>query len=313
MCEIVGSNPTGPTTDILGPPLESMFFKTALFLRTREKVTRDNYIRILKQLSRKVDLTDPVATEGFILGLDGKNKYKNNLFSAYLAFCRANEIHWARPKGLKNETYPIKVPTEERIDHIISGSTPTYSVVFNVSKHGLRPDELGKITLRDIDLERGELVVRTSKQGLGRTLKLSREVTDMLREFVAWRRISGLDQRLFAKGPRIGAKWREFRRRAYERLRDPELLKIRLYDLRHWYGTTQYLRTRDIFHVKYLLGHRHIQSTLVYIHIAKGLVNYSEDYTCKVASTVEESQALVESGFEYVATLDGNLLFRNRK
>jgi hypothetical protein len=39
----------------------------------------------------------------------------------------------------------------------------------------------------------------------------------------------------------------------------------------------------------------------------------SDDYTVKVASTVEEATALIEVGFEYVTELDDKKLFRKRK
>jgi integrase len=103
---------------------------------------------------------------------------------AYGHYCKANEIDWDRP-NLNNERYPVKVPTEERINLIISSSTPHYSVIFHLSKHGLRPDEISKITLRDVDLERRELVVRTSKLGLERTLRLNRETVDLLNEYLS--------------------------------------------------------------------------------------------------------------------------------
>ncbi|MBS7636463.1 site-specific integrase [Candidatus Bathyarchaeota archaeon] len=54
-------------------------------------------------------------------------------------------------------------------------------------------------------------------------------------------------------------------RKAYEKFKDPKLLKIRLYDLRHWFATTTYMKTRDIFHEKYVLGHRNINKTMIYI------------------------------------------------
>jgi hypothetical protein len=45
-----------------------------------------------------------------------------------------------------------------------------------------------------------------------------------------------------------------------------------------------------------LLGHKNIQNTLVYTH----LVNWeSDEIVCKVAKTVNEAQALIESGFDY--------------
>ena len=111
--------------------------------------------------------------------------------------------------------------------------------------------------------------------GLERTIKLRRETFDLLRDFLSINMISDLNKTLFAHQRTIGETWSKYPKLAYKKFRDPELLKIRLYDLRHWFGTTQYIKTRDIFHVKYLMGHRNIESTLHYIHIAKGLVNCS--------------------------------------
>jgi len=98
---------------------------------------------------------------------------------------------------------------------------------------------------------------------------------------------------------RLKEKWRFYRQRAYEKFKDPELLKIRLYDLRHWFATTTYLKTRDIFYVKYALGHRNINNTMKYMHLANSLLNYSEEWICRVAKTIEEAQKLIENGFEY--------------
>jgi hypothetical protein len=36
-------------------------------------------------------------------------------------------------------------------------------------------------------------------------------------------------------------------------------------------------------------------------------------YTCKIAKTPEEIQALIENGFEYTCKLDGLKFFRKRK
>ena len=61
------------------------------------------------------------------------------------------------------------------------------------------------------------------------------------------------------------------------------------------------------------MGHRNIESTLHYMHIAKGLVNYSDEYTVKVASSIEEYTTLLESGFEYVSDFENKKILRKRK
>jgi integrase len=220
---------------------------------------------MLKRLHRDSDLSDPVKVERWVFDLKCSNKTRSIFFDAYNHYCLANEIKWHKPV-LKLESYPVKVPTEERINLIISTATKKYSTIFQISKHGLRPDEISKIMLRDLDLEKGELNVRTSKLGLERTLRLKLESKDLVKDYVQRFKIQGVNQRLFPESKTIKEKWRFYRKRAYDKFKDPELLKIRLYDLRHWFGTTTYIRTRDIFHVKYLMGHRNIQSTLYYMH-----------------------------------------------
>jgi len=91
------------------------------------------------------------------------------------------------------------------------------------------------------------------------------------------------------------------------------LPKIRLYDLRHWYATTTYMKIRDPFHLQRLMGHRNLTTTQRYVHLANMLVNYSDEYTVKVAKTLNEACQLIESGFEYVTEMDDAKIFKKRK
>jgi integrase len=96
-----------------------------------------------------------------------------------------------------------------------------------------------------------------------------------------------------------------------EKLHDPSIKNIRLYDLRHFYATMEYAKTKDILHVKQQMGHKKIETTLIYTQ----LLNLNDDeWTCKATNNTKDATALVESGFEYVATTpDGLMLFRKRK
>jgi integrase len=264
-------------------------------------------------LNKHADLKNTVEVEKFIYSMNVKNTYKNKLFEAYERFCIANDISYKKPKKLKVEEFVINVPTEQRIDLIIASCGWVYATVFSLSKHGLRPDEIAKLTLRNIDLESGKINVPTSKLGAQRTINLRKQCAEMLRDYVHRKKIETIDKRLFGATRKIKDNWRKYRLRAYEKFHDTELLKIRLYDLRHWFATTTYIKTRDIFCVKYLLGHRRLENTLIYIHLAKSLTDFPEDYACAVAHNVDEAAKLIEQGFDYVTEFDGVKLFRKRK
>jgi hypothetical protein len=83
-------------------------------VRTLDEHTLKGYGKLLRVIAHKISLDDPNVVERHILGIPRKNKYKNNLLTAYSVYCKANGIEWARPPNLRNEPCPIKVPTEQR-------------------------------------------------------------------------------------------------------------------------------------------------------------------------------------------------------
>jgi integrase len=141
--------------------LSSKIVKTFWELKLGESSQR-TYAKKINFLAKHVNLDNSLETETFILQLSNASKYKLTLLSAYTWYCKANGITWICPR-IKVRSAPIVVPAEERIDKIISAGTQKWITIFSICKHGLRPDEVSKITLRDVDLERGILLVRTSK------------------------------------------------------------------------------------------------------------------------------------------------------
>lgn len=78
----------------------------------------------------------------------------------------------------------------------------------------------------------------------------------------------------------------------------------------------EYHKTKDILHVKKLLGHKCIKSTMIYINLeAAAFIESKDEFTVRVANTVEEACKLIEVGFEYVTSEynDGGKIFRKRK
>lgn len=63
-----------------------------------------------------------------------------------------------------------------------------------------------------------------------------------------------------------------------------------------------------------MLGHKDIENTMLYIQVEKALYGEENDeFTVKVAKTIEEAKELLEAGFEYVFEKDGLMLLRKRK
>lgn len=79
----------------------------------------------------------------------------------------------------------------------------------------------------------------------------------------------------------------------------------------------EYHRTKDILHVKQLLGHASLQNTLIYINLEETIFDNQESggFHVRVAHNVEEACELVEAGLKYVTGeyMDGGKIFRKRK
>ena len=109
----------------------------------------------------------------------------------------------------------------------------------------------------------------------------------------------------------MGKLWRRTRNNVAQKLQDPSIKSIRLYDLRHYYATMLYRKTRDILLVMRNLGHKKIETTLIYTQLLP--LSEEDEFTCKTAINIKEATELIEAGFEYVCEMDSVKLFRKRK
>jgi hypothetical protein len=94
------------------------------------------------------------------------------------------------------------------------------------------------------------------------------------------------------------------------KLKDPTLKTIRLYDLRHYFCTKKLNDIGNPYTVMVLMGHTKLTTTQRYMH----LLNFNDDeWDCTGATTAKEATKLIESGFQYVTTIEGIQLFKKRK
>jgi len=175
----------------------------------------------------------------------------------------------------------------------------------------MRAGEASRLLWTDIDMERLTVTLNSpEKGGSPRIFKVSSKLIAMLNA------LPRTSVRAFGDNPTPYRKsiFQNTRRRLATKLQNPRLLRISFHTLRHWKATMLYHQTKDILHVKEFLGHRNVDTTLLYIQLAEAIFKEAADeFTVRVASKPEEIQALLEVGFEYVCENDGLLYFRKRK
>jgi hypothetical protein len=131
----------------------------------------------------------------------------------------------------------------------------------------------------------------------------------MLKQYVQ-RHGFGLNDGLGFDARKVCENWMRLRNSLSKKLQQPQLKMIRLYDLRHFFGSMTYYKTKDIVYTQRMMGHKNIQNTLRYVHLV-GLDN--GEFICKVAKTLAEASELIEQGFEFVCDMEDAKLFRKPK
>ena len=267
-------------------------------------------VRALLEISRHADLHKADDVLLYIARKRVKDSFKANLVDFYRHYADFYGISFCKVRYRRDHRIP-RVPLEEKIDMLIAHASKKYALIYSIIKEcGLRPVEVSGLTLNDVDLEKGVLSVNTAKHGAPRALKLREKTQAMLKTYVS-KHAFGLNEKLFPSAGLICNTYGRLRTSLAKKLNDVELHKIRLYDLRHFYATMLYHKTKDILLVKQKLGHRNINNTLIYTHLIS--FDEKEEFFSATAQTVSEAAKLIEQGFEYVTEFDGVKLFRKRK
>jgi len=274
--------------------------------------TIKNINKCLQRLAKSCDLNNPESVLTFVATLDRKNGYKRNLIMAYEHYVKLYGLTWTKPKYRENAKMP-KIPLESHIDLIMANSPLKLRTATSISKDtGLRPTELMQTTLRNFNLNQKTVYPETAKHGSARVLKLSNKSINLLNKYISKYHIDP-NQPLFGNwtSDTYGKWFRHYRNKTANRMCNPTIQTIRLYDLRHYFATMTYHKTRDILFVKQQMGHRKIETTLRYTQLL--VFEQDDNYTCNLAQTVEQATELIENGFEFVQEMDGISLYRKRK
>ena len=267
--------------------------------------------KALTMLSKHTSLSEPEAVKLFISTLKTSDGYKRNLCIAYNKYVKFYNLSWEMPR-YREEAKNIALPTKEKILMLIANAGNLLSMKLTLSMEtGLRPVELCKLKVKDIDLEHRTVNPTTAKRGNPRTIPMSTSLTQKLQEYITRKSLNPND--LLFRGTdadHYGKQYRQMRNKLAEKLKDPSIKTIRLYDLRHYFCTKKLHDTGNPYTVMVLMGHKKLTTTQKYMH----LLNLNDDeWECAGATTAKEAMKLIEAGFQYVTTIEGMQLFKKRK
>lgn len=80
-------------------------------------------------------------------------------------------------------------------------------------------------------------------------------------------------------------------------MHNPRFKQVHLHTFRHWKATMEYHKTKDLLHVMRMLGHRNVNSTLIYTK----LLDFEDDeWNVRRPQTSKEEDELTKANFEYV-------------
>ncbi len=265
----------------------------------------------LTYLAKHTTLDEPEAVKLLISTLKVSDGYKKNLCIAYNRYCKHYNITWKMP-FYTQEAKNISLPTRDRLLMLIANARNLLSIKLQLSMEtGLRPVELCRLKVKDLDLEHKTVNPITAKRGNPRTIPISANLATKLQEHIMLRNLSPSSQLFEGENPdHYGKQYRIMRNRLAQKLKDPSIRMIRLYDFRHYFCTKKLYDINNPYTVMVLMGHKKLETTQRYMH----LINLNDDeWTVSGATTAQEATKLLEAGFTYQTTIEGIQLFRKRK
>ncbi len=128
---------------------------------------------------------------------------------------------------------------------------------------GMRKGEVFRLQWRDVNLKRGIIKIRDSKDGKDAYIPINRTVQDLLDDLPKFD-----DNPHVFPGMKTGAPLRDIRESFQKALRKAEIENFRFHDLRHTFASWLVMDGVDIYTVKDLLRHKSIEMTMRYAHLA---------------------------------------------
>ena len=266
----------------------------------------------IQRIAKTADINNPESVKEALAKMRVTENTKVSYCVAYTVFLKFQGKSWCAPRYKYRQKLPPFLPNEDEINDLIAGcGTKTATLLQLMKETGMRIGECLSLTWICVNFEKNVITLTDAEKGsLPRVFRVSTKLLGMVG------RLSRGTEKIFGDMKRTSAEscFRVSRKRIAKKLSNPRIAKIHFHLIRHWFGTMLYHKTKDMDYVRRQLGHRNIMNTQIYVNMEQAFfAEGNDDYTVKVASTVEEATTLIEVGFEYVTDMDGKKLFRKRK
>jgi integrase len=256
------------------------------------------------------NLDEPEQVKEYLANAKWNNNTKTKVIDTYSAYLKFRKIQWNPPTYTPQQKLPF-IPTEQEIDILISGTGTVLSTALQTIKEtGIRVGELVLLKWINLDEQRKILSITPEKGSNPRILPISDKLIGMFKRLPENHNDNILQPR---KGI-LRTYLCDQRKALAQKLNNPRLQHIHFHTLRHWKATIEYHNTKDIIHVKYVLGHKSINSTMIYINLEQALfLQTDENFTCKVAHNEAQEIELIEAGFTHINNRENLAFYKKRK
>lgn len=254
----------------------------SLFLERsdRAKTTKRRLVTNLERLFRDIESFSKEEVDDFFLRTKERftPSYRNSLVCSIRVYAQFLELD----KELQNYPFfkkdlPIKATlSDEEIVAFLNlpaegcESRKThqfYTVFFSVMAFtGMRPGEVAKLTLNDVDFGRGVFLVRHTKTRDNRLVPIPPNIENLLREHLKTVKRELVFSKKYSERPITNEAWHY---NFHKRIKKMGIKRTNLtpYSLRHSLITRLLEEDVNIFKVQKIVGHRDIKTTAIYTHL----------------------------------------------
>ena len=264
-------------------PLREKMIKM-MKLRNFSARTQDCYVRAVERLSRycrkSPDSITPEEVQNFLLFLQEDkglsfsscNQAKAGILFFFKYVLKNNSLSVELPSRKTVHKLP-QVLSRDEVAKLLDATTSLRDLLLLelLYSAGLRTEELMKLKVADIDSKRMTIRVVQSKGHKDREALLSERVLKRLREY--WSIYKPVDYLFPAKkdalsSPMCSSVVRKMFKQAKKKAGITKTGSLHM--LRHSFATHMLEAGYDIRTIQILLGHNHISTTMMYLHISIG-------------------------------------------